>query len=159
MGSHGRRLRISPGMALALALAVAFVVLVALAAFAWGAFYRGTNGDDTITAHRGSATAHLLAGNDTFFGAPARRAGGGDYVRGNEDNDDLNGRSRGDILRGQHGNDRVDGGPGRDGVYGGIGDDTLIGGKGVDLFRPGRGEDTCVSQREDIHPRLCEHVE
>lgn len=158
MGSHGRRLPIAPGMALALAIAIAVALVVALAAIAWGAFYRGTDGDDTITAERGSATVYLLAGNDTFFGGPGRR-GGGDYVRGQRDNDDLNGRSYGDILRGQHGNDRVDGGPGRDGVYGGIGDDTLIGGKGVDLFRPGRGEDTCIARREDIHPSLCEHVE
>jgi Ca2+-binding RTX toxin-like protein len=159
MTSTVRKPRIGPRVALPLLVAVALASGLALAAIAFAAYFRGTNGDDSITADHGSSTAYLLRGNDSFTGAPGDR-GGRDYVRGQKDSDDLKGRSFGDTLHGGSGNDTLDGGRGRDGLYGGGGDDTLIGGAGADFFKPGLGDDTCIGQRREVHfPRRCEHVE
>lgn len=130
-----------------------------LASFAFGrADFQGTDGDDEFVAEHGSSTAHLLAGNDSFTGAPGQD-GGVDHVWGGSGNDTITGKSFADMLRGNKGSNTLDGGPGIDGLRGGPGDDTLIGGLGRDLFRPRGGDDTCLGQRKDSgFPGRCEHA-
>ena len=151
-GSTGRR------SALRVGLGVTAGALV-LASFAFArANYQGTDGDDVFTAEHGSSTAHLLAGDDSFTGAPGDE-GGVDHVWGGGGNDTITGRSFDDMLRGNKGSNTIDGGPGIDGLRGGPNDDTLIGGPGRDVFRPRGGDDTCVGQRKDKGlPGRCEHV-
>ena len=151
-GSTGRRSALRIGLSVG-----AGALVLASLAFA-RADFRGTTGDDDITAEHGSSTAHLLAGNDSFTGAPGED-GGVDHVWGGSGNDTITGKSFDDMLRGNKGSNTLDGGPGIDGLRGGPGDDTLIGGPGRDLFRPRGGNDTCLGQRKDSgFPGRCEHA-
>jgi serralysin len=135
------------------------LLLAMSTAAAYAANYEGTSGDDTFVAQRGSSTASLKAGDDSFSGAPGNR-GGGDHVWGGPDNDDIKGRTFVDQLRGQGGEDTLDGGGDRDGLRGGPGDDTLIGGGGVDRFVGGSGTDLCIAQPQDLGLRTrCENVQ
>ena len=133
-------------------------VALVLAATAFAAHYEGTTGDDDFTARKGSASAYLYAGNDSFRGAKGAKAGS-DAVWGGPGDDTMRGHGRHDVLRGHGGQDYLNGGPGRDGLRGGDGDDTLIGGGGVDVFKPDEGEDTCIGQMQDKRfPGKCEIV-
>jgi serralysin len=72
-------------------------------------------------------------------------------IKGNDDNNTLNGTEKDecifgyggfDTLRGRSGNDTLKGGEGEDSLYGGSGHDKLYGQTGADLLDGGGGHDT-----------------
>ncbi|HEX8102051.1 MAG TPA: calcium-binding protein [Solirubrobacteraceae bacterium] len=98
----------------------------------------GGDGDDTLTAGRGTNTLHGGPGNDRLRGFY-----GNDVLDGGEGDDDLAGRM---------GNDTIDGGPGNDTLLeffvnqNGVGADTLIGGDGRDTINYGdRADDLSLT--------------
>ncbi|MDQ3176375.1 MAG: hypothetical protein M3Q72_02360 [Actinomycetota bacterium] len=99
-------------------------------------------------------------------------AGGGDYIQGNDENDDVYAGGGGDLVHGDLGDDYVEGNGGSDGdgdadttpdaaigLYGDTGQDDLIGGTsqgdggavdGADDVWGGQGEDVIAGDNADI---------
>lgn len=93
--------------------------------------FSGGKGDD-ILAYAGLGAAVLRGNedNDQLQGSI-----GGDWLDGGDGNDDISGGDGRDTLLGGRGNDRLDGGLGRDDMSGGAGSDLYS-------WAPGRGQDT-----------------
>ena len=123
-----------------------------------------------------TSTEDVLRGFESVVGGS-----GDDRLRGDADDNNLDGGPGGDSIRarggrdipsGDAGDDRVDGGSGGDVVWGDAGDDQLFGGRGDDLVIPaeeegpngadrvdcGAGQDTARSEHHDTLTAGCERA-
>ena len=116
---------------------------------------KGTDGDDTLTAHWGDTTLIGGKGYDILNGG-----WGDDYLKGGSGDDKLNGSWGDDILKGNQGDDCLAGSWGDDTLHGGKGNDVLMsswgddimcGGKGNDFMDSGWGAETFVFREGDGH--------
>lgn len=70
-----------------------------------------------------------------------------DLIYGNAGNDTISGGNGNDLLVGGSGNDTISGGSGNDILYGDSGNDVLDGGAGDDILKDSEGDDTFVFAR------------
>lgn len=90
-----------------------------------------------VTACTGTAEGDYIYGND--YQQQLWGVGGNDHLKGNGGNDDL---------RGGGGSDTLEGNGGSDVLRGGIGNDVLSGGPGYDYCYGGDGGDTIAADCE-----------
>jgi Ca2+-binding RTX toxin-like protein len=96
-------------------------------------------GDDWVKIDESITVPATIRGdwdNDTVEGG-----GGADNLYGGPGNDKLLGHGGNDLLKGDHGDDLLIGGDGTDVVYGGYGNDYLVGGSGNDWLMGEDGDD------------------
>ncbi|ASF45650.1 hypothetical protein CEK71_05960 [Methylovulum psychrotolerans] len=101
------------------------------------AIYKGTDGNDTITASEQRDTLEGYGGDDILMGLA-----GSDRLFGGTGNDWLSGGGSSDSLYGELGDDTLEGGEGSDHLYGGEGADSYV-------FAKGAGYDTIQSGSAD----------
>ena len=90
------------------------------------------------TAEGGDAEGDVIQGIENIIGSA-----GGDWLRGDTNDNVLTGLAGDDtLIGGGGGNDTLNGGAGDDTLNGGEGDDTLNGGAGADTITGGPGADT-----------------
>ena len=106
------------------------------------AYFKGTNGNDTLNGTTRADVLDLLDGRDTGYGA-----GGNDTLKGGNGDDTLFGGTGSDLLLGGRGDDTIfannrgAGDEGNNRIYGQVGNDTLIGGGLGDYLDGGPGND------------------
>jgi Ca2+-binding RTX toxin-like protein len=114
-------------------------------------FWRGSSGNDKVSALGGNDVLALGSGNDTVDGGWGDDLifgeSGNDVLIGNSGNDTLFGGQGNDRLHGWSGNDLIFGGSGNDGLYGNEGNDTIYGGDGNDYICGGSGADRLTGGR------------
>jgi hypothetical protein len=88
---------------------------------------------------RGNRDDNVLDG--TAFGDRILGLEGRDLIRAGDGDDCLLGGAGNDVLDGDGGNDQLSGGDGRDRLFGGVGNDRLTGGLKADELSGGAGDD------------------
>ena len=108
-----------------------------------------SDSSDIIAAIREGITTVSAAVIENAIGTRFR-----DKIRGNDADNDLDGRGGNDRIWGGKGDDDLDGGAGKDKLHGEAGEDVIVGGAGNDILSGGDDADTFAFAAGDGNDRI-----